>query len=48
MYIDTYSEAMAYLEPQKYLGIIKVQFMHILNLIQTDSGIFRTLAYLDK
>ena len=57
MYIKAYSEYMAYSDIFKtgdifsqlqahYLGITQEQFMFILNLIQTDSGIFGTLAYL--
>ena len=30
-----------------YSGIAQEQFMHILNLILADPGIFRTLAHLD-
>ena len=30
----------------RYSGITQEQFLHILNLIQADSGIFRTLVYL--
>ena len=31
----------------RHSGITQEQIMYILNLIQVDSGIFRTLAYLD-
>ena len=52
-----YSEYMAYLGifrtgdifshfQTHYSGITQEQFMHILNVILADSGIFRILAYL--
>ena len=58
MYIKAYSEYMAYSDifrtidiltqfQAHYSGITQEQFKNILNLIKTDSGIFRTLAYLD-
>ena len=58
MYIKAYSECMAYSGIFRtgdifseflahYLGIAQEQFMHILNLIFADPGIFRTLAHLD-
>ena len=58
MYIKAYSECMAYSGIFRtgdifseflahYLGIAQEQFMHILNLILADPGIFRTLAQLD-
>ena len=57
MYIKAYSENMAYSGifrtgdifsqlQAHYSGITQEQFMHILNLIQADLGIFRTLTYL--
>ena len=57
MYIKAYSGYMAYSGifrtgdifsqlQAHYSGITQEQFMHILNLIQADSGIFRTLTYL--
>ena len=57
MYIKAYSEPMAYSGifktidifsqfQARYSGITQEQFMLILNFIQADSGIFRTLAYL--
>ena len=59
MYIKAYLEYMAYSDifrtgdifsqfQAHYSGITQEQFMDILNLIQADSGIFRTLAYLGK
>ena len=56
MYIKAYSEYMAYLGifrtgdifsqlQAHYSSITQEQLMHILNLIQADSGIFGTLAY---
>ena len=56
MYIKAYSEYIAYSGifrtvdifsqfHARYSGI--TQDMHILNLIQADSDIFRTMAYLD-
>ena len=39
--IDIFSQFQA-----RYSGVTQEQFMQILNLIQTDSSIFRTLAYL--
>ena len=57
MYIKAYSEYMAYSgifrtvyifsQFQTHYSGITQQFMRILNLIWTDSGIFRTLAYLN-
>ena len=57
MFIKAYSECMAYsvifriadIYSQfqvSYSSITQEQFRHILTLIQTDSGILRTLAYL--
>ena len=48
--LDLFMYIKAYLQPMAYSGIFRTitqeQFMQILNLIQADSGIFRTLAYL--
>ena len=57
MYIKTYSEPTPYSEifrtiersslfQARYSGINQEQFLDILNLVQADSGIVRTLAYL--
>ena len=57
MYIKAYSEPMPYSEifrtidisslfQARYSGINQEQFWHILSLVQADSGIVRTLAYL--
>ena len=57
MYIKAYSELLIYLGifstigkfskfQARYSDITQDQFMLILNLIQADSGIFRTSAYL--
>ena len=57
IYIKAYSEHMAYSGifrtidifsqfQARYSGVTQEQFMHILNLILADSGIFRTLTYL--
>ena len=57
MYIKIYSEPTPYSDICKiiemcslfqasYSGINQEQFLHILNLVQADSGIVRTLAYL--
>ena len=58
MYTKAYSEYMAYSGTfraveifnqfqARYPGITQEQFMNILNLLQADSGMFRTLAYVD-
>ena len=57
MFIKAYSEPMAYsgtlrtidifsLFQTHYSGIATEQLMHTLNLVETDSCIFRTLGYL--
>ena len=57
MYIKAYSELLVYLGifrtigkfsqfQARYSGITQDQFMFILTLIQIDSSVFRTLAYL--
>ena len=59
MYIKEYLEYMVYsgifrtvdISSQfqaRYSGFTQEQFMHILNFIWADSGIFRTKAYLER
>ena len=41
--VDIFSQFQA-----RYSGFTQEQFMHILNFIWADSGIFRTKAYLER
>ena len=41
--VDIFSQSQS-----RYSGITQEQFIHILNLIQADSGKFRTLVYLER